>query len=146
MVVSIPDVCLLPYFNSCKDHSLPRRYKGDIWKTFTGLSPVHMDLDFLTTGSVQRYTDLFVGAADHAFWYYYEIGNAAHSIVLQSNSFCHFNILLESIMSVMVERFVTRDHPVCHRSASLLVANGDPQDGFFYPKFTQRMDCLLAHH
>ena len=71
LIVSTPVICPLSYFNSCEDHSLPRRYNGGLWKTFTGQGPVHLDLDFLTTGSVQSYTDLFVGQADHALWYYY---------------------------------------------------------------------------
>ena len=34
---------------------------------------------------------------------------------------------------------------VCHHSASLVMPNGDPRDGFLYPTFTLMMDSYNLH-
>ena len=54
----------------------------------------------------------------------------------------------ESIIRMRVgQKNLSLGIPVCHHSASLVMPNGDPGDGFFYPTLTLMIDsyilCLL---
>ena len=41
-----------------------------------------------------------------------------------------------------IEKSVPQDH-LCYHSASLVMPNGDPQDGFFYPTHTLMIDSYI---
>ena len=43
-----------------------------------------------------------------------------------------------------MEKSVPR-FPVCHHSASLVMSNGDPRDGLFYPTLTLMIDSYIIN-